>query len=74
MNTNNDEPNEISNNKEDTEPQNSNHEDDNSEKNETTVDESKHTDNENKLQPFPEMIKFSSLTKLIEKKDNKPTI
>ena len=58
MNTNDDEPNEISNNKEDTEPQNSNHEGDNSEKNETTVDESKHTDNENKLQPFPEMIKI----------------
>ncbi len=69
LNTNGDEPNKISNNKEDTELQNNN-ENDNNKKNETTTDESKHSDNENTLQTFPEMIKFSNLINFVENDNN----
>lgn len=69
LNTNGDEPNKISNNKEDTELQNNN-ENDNNKKNGTTTDESKHSDNENTLQTFPEMIKFSNLINFVENDNN----
>jgi hypothetical protein len=69
LNTNDDEPNKISNNKEDTELQNNN-EDDNNKKNGTTTDESKYSDNKNTLQTFPEMIRFSNLINFVENDNN----